>query len=178
MSRQEMVRHMDSRDLGGVTTSPTYSHSSSMSPPRVTYHMWRRPLAVISSTRVVLRAILEKCRWNGRLGLLLGFDMLWCVCDLGCWMSVRIVVLYRRTLSFVGFGSSLLIVEDDCCSVQKKRFTSLLGLWILFKDYCEPCFFVFFKGGIENDLILCPSAIVDRQQRGINLLCQAGMNNG
>jgi hypothetical protein len=55
------VRQMNNREGAGVTTSPTYSHSSSMSPPRVTYHMWRRPSALIASMRVLLRAILTRC---------------------------------------------------------------------------------------------------------------------
>lgn len=127
-SRQEIVRHMDSREGLGVATSPTYSHSSSISPPRVTYHMWRRPSAVISSMRVVvLLAILGNCRGNGRLGLGLGFDCLRCFWALGLWMSVRIVMLHRGKAFFCTIWSSLFRVEDDCCSVEEKGLTSLLG---------------------------------------------------
>jgi hypothetical protein len=58
-----------------VTTSPTYSHSSSMSPPRVTYHKCWRPSDVVASMRVVLRGILKKCSGMEDLGFGLGFDL-------------------------------------------------------------------------------------------------------
>ena len=69
---------------------------------------------------------------------------------------MRIVGLERGRLIFVRFGSSLFTVEDDCCSVEKKGLTSLLGFRVLFRDYCEHCFFLFCEGEIEITLILLP----------------------
>jgi hypothetical protein len=44
---------------------------------------------------------------------------------------------------------SLFTVDDGYCSVEEKRLTRVLGVWVLFRDYCEHCFFLFFEGGIE-----------------------------